>query len=146
MAEGDAPSIAFAPVNEGTPQFRDFHIRNVVCKGAGSAVFIRGLPEMNIRDIKMDNLSVESEKGFVCIEGEGIVLRNSRLECQAPLISVQNSNELLFDHVNGKTDGLFISVIGSRSKDIRVVNSGLTPSDHTVALGAGVDAGVLQLE
>jgi DNA sulfur modification protein DndE len=145
-AEGDSPAIAFKPVNEGTPQFRDFHIRNVVCQGAGSAVFIRGLPEMNIRDIEMDNLSIESEKGFVCIEGAEITLRNSRLECESPLISVQNSNGLVVDHVNGRSDGLFISIMGTRSKDIRIINSGLIPSDRTVALGTGVDAGVLRLE
>jgi DNA sulfur modification protein DndE len=145
-AEGDSPAIAFKPVNEGTPQFRDFHIRNVVCQGAGSAVFIRGLPEMNIRDIEIDNLSIESEKGFVCIEGAEITLRNSRLECESPLISVQNSNGLVVDHVNGRSDGLFISIMGTRSKDIRIINSGLIPSDRTVALGTGVEAGVLRLE
>jgi DNA sulfur modification protein DndE len=34
------------PVTEATPQFRDFHISNVVCRGAARGIFIRGLPEI----------------------------------------------------------------------------------------------------
>lgn len=145
-AKDDAPPIAFEPVTEGTPQFRDFHIRDVVCKGAETAVFIRGLPEMNIRDIDMDNLRIQSDKGFVCIEGEGITLRNSRLTCGGAVISAQNSKDLFFDHLDGKPADVFIRVTGKRSKNIRVAHSGLKRADPAVALGPGVEANVLRYE
>ena len=33
------------PVTEETPAFRDIHISNITCKGAGRAMFFNGLPE-----------------------------------------------------------------------------------------------------
>ena len=48
-------------VNEGTPVFRNMHFENIVCNGAQKAVFIRGLPEMPVENIKIENLVVKSE-------------------------------------------------------------------------------------
>ena len=48
FAGEEKPAIEFLPVTEATPQFKDFFIKDVVCKGAETAIFVRGLPEMNI--------------------------------------------------------------------------------------------------
>jgi polygalacturonase len=42
---------SFQPVMEETPQFRDIYIENVICRNAESAIVLRGLPEMPLRDI-----------------------------------------------------------------------------------------------
>lgn len=54
----DAKPVA----NEGTPQFRDFVINNVFCNGAVSAGEIKGLPEMPIKNVRMNNVVIRADR------------------------------------------------------------------------------------
>jgi polygalacturonase len=51
------------PVTITTPQFRDFYVKNVVCNGADRAVVINGLPEMSIKNMNLENVSITSKRG-----------------------------------------------------------------------------------
>jgi DNA sulfur modification protein DndE len=144
FAGADAPSIAFEPVTEATPQFRDVHIRNVVCKGAETAIFVRGLPEMNITGIEMEDISIRSKKGFVCIEGDNITLRNATLHCdEKTVVNAQNSRNLVLDQIRFMPADVFINVAGERSKNIRVLNTDVKNAAKEAMLGANVPKGVL---
>jgi len=37
------------PVDEGTPRFRNIHIKNIVCTGAKRAIIVEGLPRCRLR-------------------------------------------------------------------------------------------------
>jgi DNA sulfur modification protein DndE len=139
FAGAEAPVIEFQPVTEATPQFRDIHIKDVVCKGAETAIFVRGLPEMNIRNIEMENISIQSKKGFVCIEGEGISLKNATLYCdEKTVIHSQNSKNVTLDNIRFRPSDILVQVTGDRSKDIRLLNTDIKNSRKDVELGAGV--------
>ncbi|HEY0039981.1 MAG TPA: glycoside hydrolase family 28 protein, partial [Flavisolibacter sp.] len=47
----EPPKVETLPVTEATPQFQNFYISNVVCNGAEKAIFVRGVPEMNVKNI-----------------------------------------------------------------------------------------------
>ncbi|HZI32251.1 MAG TPA: glycosyl hydrolase family 28 protein, partial [Candidatus Binatia bacterium] len=66
------PKVEIPPVTEGTPQFRNIHIQDVVCRGANAAIFLQGLPEMPIRDIFLKNVSITSKKGVFVTDAEDI--------------------------------------------------------------------------
>ncbi len=68
------------PVTEETPQFRDIHIENVICRGAQKAIVLQGLPEMPIRDIILKNISITSKAGVFVTDADGIQLDNVRVE------------------------------------------------------------------
>ena len=90
----------FPPVTEATPQFRDIHIENVICRGAQSAIVLQGLPEMPIRDIFLKNVSITSQKGVFVTDADGIHFENVRVENksgpQLNQVRVKNSSlELL---------------------------------------------------
>ena len=68
----ESPKVEMLPVTEATPQFRDFHVKNIVCYGAEKGIFIRGLPEMNIKNIELENLVIRSKKGVECEEASNI--------------------------------------------------------------------------
>jgi polygalacturonase len=70
----------FPPVTEATPQFKDIHIENVICRGAQSAIVLQGLPEMPIRDIFLKNVSITSQKGVFVTDADGIHFENVRVE------------------------------------------------------------------
>ena len=52
-----APIIEKVPVTEATPQFQNFYFDNIVCDGASKAVFVRGLPEMKVKNIQLSHLN-----------------------------------------------------------------------------------------
>ena len=68
------------PVTEATPQFRDIHLENVICRGAQSAIVLQGLPEMPLRDITLKNVSITSQKGVSVTDAGGIQFKNVQVE------------------------------------------------------------------
>jgi DNA sulfur modification protein DndE len=145
FAGADNPEIEFQPVTEATPRFKDIHINNVVCKGAETAIFVRGLPEMNITGITLENISMQTKKGFVCIEGDNIKLKNATLITQeTPVISVQNSKNLILDNIGYKPGTLLVNISGGRSKAIRLVNTDTRKASDEVVFGQNVSKEIWQ--
>ncbi len=72
----ETPKVVNYPVTEETPVFKDFHISNIVCDGAAKAIFIRGLPEMNITDIYLENITIQSKAGIQIQEAKNIHQKN----------------------------------------------------------------------
>ena len=75
---GETPKIELLPVNEGTPQFKNIFVDNVVAKGAETGLLIRGLPEMPIHHIQLTNLDIESVQGYRVIEAKDITLNQAK--------------------------------------------------------------------
>ncbi|MCF6404295.1 glycosyl hydrolase family 28 protein [Chitinophaga filiformis] len=94
----EAPKVQLFPVTEATPQFRDFHISNVVCHGAEKAIFIRGLPEMPISDIHLKDITIKAKAAGDCIAGSNISLTNVTLVTKdSGKINVQDSKQVKLD-------------------------------------------------
>ena len=147
FAGDDTPTVAIEPVTEATPQFRDISIRNIVCKAAETGVFIRGLPEMNVRNIALENINIQSENGVVCIEGENITFRNAAFDAQDKTVfRIQNSKDLTLDRIRHEPAEVLMQVAGERSRNIRVLNTPLKDGAKEIALGSGVGEGVVKFD
>jgi hypothetical protein len=86
------------PVTEETPQFRNFHFSNIICRGAQAAMLIQGLPEMPVKGLVLENIDISAETGIVCNYGENIRLKNFRLQVKkGNPVSVYNSKKLVLD-------------------------------------------------
>ncbi len=144
FAGEEKPAIEFLPVTEATPQFKDFFIKNVVCKGAETAIFVRGLPEMNIHDINMENIEIQSKQGFVCTEGSNITLRNATLYTESTtVVEIQDSKNITIDDINTKPSDVLIRINGNRTKDIQLLNTDSSKAKKEFELGDGVSAKVV---
>jgi len=141
---GDANHV---PVTEATPQFRDFYVDNVVCNGAEKALQIRGLPEMNIKNIHLENLVLKTNKGVEITEATGISLKNVHLDCKDnnPLVSIKNSNDITFDHLTYAEAQWLFSVDGKNSKQIKVTHTDLTKAITPSAFSKGADSHSLMI-
>ncbi|MBP8067124.1 MAG: glycoside hydrolase family 28 protein, partial [Pedobacter sp.] len=124
----EAPKVVTLPVTEETPIFRDFHISNVVCDGASKAVFVRGLPELSISNITLENLSIKANEGVDIQEAKNVTLRNVNLVVTNanPLISIQNGNQINFKNVKYNTAQTLFRISGDRNSAIQ--SSGLDAS------------------
>ena len=122
----EMPVIETMPVNDGTPVFRNFYISDIVCNGAEKAIFVRGIPEMNVRNIQFRNMVMTTKKGIECTEGTNIRFSNIKLVAAStdPLIYLQNSQGIMFDNISyDKKADLLFSVNGERSGNIKVAGS-----------------------
>ena len=113
-------------VNEGTPQFKDFYVSNVTCDGAEKAMLIRGLPEMSIKGIHLDNVTIKADKGAELIEANGISLKNVTLDIKdnKQLIYVENSGAITLDNIKSiKPTNLFLSLNGDRTGKVELLHT-----------------------
>jgi DNA sulfur modification protein DndE len=135
------PAIEAQPLGEGTPQFKGFYIKNVVCKGAETGILVRGLPEMSIKDINLENITLESKKGLLCQEADNIRFKNVTLLSTetAPVLEVQNSKNISFDNLRYASGAdLLLRVTGDRSQGIRLTNTNTKLAKKDVELGQKV--------
>ncbi|WP_310588971.1 glycoside hydrolase family 28 protein [Fibrella forsythiae] len=127
-------------LNEGTPIFRNMKFENIVCNGATKGVFIRGLPEMPVRNIVMAGLVLKAEKGIELTDAQGITFTNVQLitEQTKPVIALDNSSNLTFDTIqyNAGTSQLF-AVKGERSQAIRMSNTDLSRAQTKAEFSQG---------
>jgi polygalacturonase len=70
----------FPPVTEETPQFKDIHIENLVCRGANNAITLQGLPEMPLQNITMKNVLISSQNSGSVVDAEKITFDNVQLQ------------------------------------------------------------------
>ena len=75
-APDGSPVQTVFPVDETTPVFHGFHFSDIVCAGAGQAIFINGLPELPLRDIAFSDCVLTADKGVEVHNAEGVTFEN----------------------------------------------------------------------
>jgi polygalacturonase len=131
----EAPKVEFQPVTEATPVFKDFIIQNVVCYGAEKGIFIRGLPEMHVKNIVLENMVLQSKKGIECSEATGITFNNIKVisEDTEPVVAVLNSDNITFNKILYR-DGskLLFRIGGDRTSKIAIQNTDASKAKEKV--------------
>lgn len=100
--EGNGTPVALPAVDETTPVFRNIFISDVICKGAGRAIYFNGLPEKRIENIQLSHVTVTGAKeGAVFCESQDIRLDSVHIETlgQSPACCMQGVAGV---SVNGK--------------------------------------------
>lgn len=92
------------PVNEATPIFRNFEIENVVVDGASKALFVRGIPEMHVQNVNIQNSFIKSTEGIYLEEADNITIKNSTILSAAatPILKTKNAAQINIDTIQLK--------------------------------------------
>nr|WP_121273776.1 glycoside hydrolase family 28 protein [Pedobacter schmidteae] len=143
----DAPKVELLPVTEATPVFRKFYINNVVCDGAEKALFVRGLPEMSISDIYLNNLTIKAKDGIDVQEAKNIQINNAHLDIRntRPLIYIQNGKSIGLKNIRYNDANLLFRIYGDKNSDIKLAETDAKKAKKTAEFGHGSVAGVLQI-
>ena len=64
------------PVDETTPEFRDFHFSDIVCAGADQAIFVNGIPELPVKNLAFSNSTFQADKGEETHFSENVTFDN----------------------------------------------------------------------
>jgi polygalacturonase len=121
----EPPKVEALPVTEATPQFRNFYINNVVANGAEKAIFVRGLPEMSVKNIVLQNMVLQAKHGLDMTEGSDITLRNVKLITKEtnPVMYVHNSRNIILDKIQYNQAELLLNISGDKSGNIKLDNT-----------------------
>lgn len=68
--------VASVPVTDMTPVFRNIYIKDVICSSARRAMYFNGLPEQNIENINVENVTIHSQLGAELAESKNITFKN----------------------------------------------------------------------
>jgi polygalacturonase len=143
----ELPKTEFKTVDETTPVFKNFHISNVYCNGAAKGIFVRGLPEMHVKDIVLENMVLQAKKGIDVQEATGITFRNIKMisDDTEPVIDVVHSDKLIFDNITYK-DGskLLFRINGERSNTITIKNTDASKAKEKIAFELGATEKAVQ--
>ncbi len=154
---GGAPEVESAkdrsvrarePVTPRTPQFQNFVVKNIVCNGAARAVLINGLPELPIKNIEFDSLSIASTLGVTCIDALGIRFKDCRISARrGPAILVNAGSDMLFAGGSYRSaSGATVRVDGASSQGVRLRGINVHDGKPSAEYGPGVDTGAVVIE
>jgi len=144
----EAIKTVMVPVTEATPQFRNFYIKDVVANGAEKAIFFRGLPEMNIKDIHLENVTIKAKKGIEIIEAAGVFLKNINVitEDTSPVVMIQNSSNINISNLKYPDNSkVLFDVSGEKTKGVKVSGTDVSKAKMASLLGLEVDKKALEI-
>ncbi|MDQ6610435.1 MAG: glycoside hydrolase family 28 protein [Bacteroidota bacterium] len=144
----EPPKVETLPVTEATPQFKNFYITNVVCNGAAKAIFIRGLPEMNIKNIVLQDMVLQANEGLDMTEGTGITLRNIQLITKNtdPVMNIHNSQNITLDKIGFAKADLLLKVTGEKSKNIALSATDVKKAKKGIEFGYGAKEDAVKMK
>lgn len=145
----EAPKVLTLPVSEATPQFKNFYVSNIICNGAEKAVFIRGLPEMNIQDIGFKNMIIQARHGIEMSEATGIIFKNVTVITPDtnPVVDILNSSNITFDKLNYPAVAeLLFRIGGDRTNNISVSNTNTFSAKQKSQFEFGAKEDVLKIK
>lgn len=119
----ELPKVEFKPVDESTPVFRNFVISDVYCNGAAKGIFIRGIPEMHVKDIVLKDMVLQAKVGMDIQEASNISFTNIQLVTPGtePMIDIVQSDKLEFSRITWPVSlPTAYRVSGERSKEIKI--------------------------
>ncbi|MGN7987529.1 glycoside hydrolase family 28 protein [Pedobacter sp. 22226] len=144
----EAVKTVTVPVTEATPQFRNFYIKDVVANGAEKAIFFRGLPEMNIKDVHLENVTIKAKKGIEIIEAAGIFLKNVNVitEDTSPVVMIQNGSNINISNLSYPANSkVLFDVSGEKSKGVKISGTDVSKAKTASVLSTEVDKKALEI-
>lgn len=137
------------PVTEETPQFKNFHIKNVFVNGAEKGIFFRGLPEMNIQDITIEKVTIQAKKGIDIIEASNIKLKDITIFSKetTPVVHIENAQNIVFENLKYQDDAtLLFDLYGENSKNIQVIKTDVNKAKTISKIASGLSKSVLKIK
>jgi len=143
---GEIPALL--PVTDETPQFRNITIRRVSCKGALQAIQLQGLPEMNLKNIILEDIQMEADNGLTATDVNNLQVKNLILKVKkATPVKLENSSSVTLDGLTASAPGsLKVQVSGIRTGAILLKNTGDSFTNQNVVVSKEVPAAMISIE
>jgi hypothetical protein len=142
----EPPVVEMKPVDESTPQFQNFYLRNITCNGASKGIFIRGIPEMHVKNILVENAVLQADDGIDIQEASNITLNNVTMISKNtnPVAYLLNSDNITMNNLKYKDSAAVLAMVqGERTKAVSILNTDTTKAKQKLQAGFGVSDAVV---
>jgi len=135
------------PVTEETPSFKDIYVRNVTCKGAGRAVFMQGLPEMNLKNIQLSNINISATKGVEIVDADGIIMNNIRITAaKGNAMQMKNAKNVSLNQFKYQSPEAPLKVEGKLLQNIQLSKSDFPEPAKQVVMADEVEKKAVKIK
>lgn len=125
-------------VTEETPSFRNIYMKNITVADSESAVFIMGLPEMNVKNVTVENSVFETKKGITIIDTDGLSLKNVTIKASDDYaLTIYNSKNIKTSNFNFIESQSAIKVLGPKSNNVQFDKKDVSYDKKQIELGKG---------
>ena len=148
LAEGgDATANAPIPVDEKTPQFKNIVIKDVYIDGAKQAIFLQGLPEMNLENIEISNLTGKADKGVSIIDANKVKISDINLDIkETTVFQIYNVKNMSLKNIDfNSTSPSAVTIDGEGSKNIELVSTPKLNFSKNTTVGKKVSKGAVKM-
>ncbi|HSD06462.1 glycoside hydrolase family 28 protein [Flavobacterium sp.] len=148
LAEGgDATANAPVPVDEKTPQFKNIVIKDIYIDSAKQAVFLQGLPEMNLENIEISNLTGKADKGVSIIDANQVKMSDINLDIkESNVFQIYNVKNMSLKNIDfNSTSPSAITIDGEGSKNIELVSTPKFNFTKKTTVGKKVSKGAVKM-
>lgn len=138
----EPPVVEFKTVDETTPQLQNFYFRNLTCNGAAKGIFIRGIPEMHIKNVLIENAVLQTNDAIDIQEASNITLNNitNISKNTNPVTYILNSDNVTINNLKYKEGSdLLAQVQGDRTKSIAIFNTDTTKAKQKLLANFGAN-------
>lgn len=138
-AEDEARDEQPQPVTEETPSFRNISIKNIRAIASKKAAFFMGLPEMNLKNVSLENAVFQTEQGITAIDADGLTLTNVKVISKDHALTLYNCKNV---DVKGlgfeETTAAEVRILGSGSKNLNFSQKDFSDIDQQITQGKSV--------
>lgn len=138
-AEDEARDEQPQPVTEETPSFRNISIKNIRAIASKKAAFFMGLPEMNLKNVSLENAVFQTEQGITAIDADGLTLTNVKVISKDHALTLYNCKNV---DVKGlcfeETTAAEVRILGSGSKNLNFSQKDFNDIDQQITQGKSV--------
>ena len=136
-AEDEKRDERLIPVTEETPIFRNIYMKNITATGSATAALFQGLPEMNLRNVSLENAVLETQNGIIMIDADGIQLKNVTVFAEGgPTLTIYNSKNV---DVSGLTyresTEPVVKLLGEQTKNVSFKNTDFKDAARQITKG-----------
>ncbi len=120
-AEDEKRDETLVPVTEETPVFRNIFMKNITATGSQTAALFQGLPEMNLKNVKLENAVLEAKNGITMIDSDDINFENVTVivNNDGPALTVYNSRNVEVDNFTFRTSReQVVKVLGPLTENV----------------------------
>lgn len=114
------------PVTEETPQMRNIFFKNINVTSSHEALYISGLNEMNIKNIKIENSTFDTKKALSIVDADGVELKNVKFNySDGTGATIYNSKNIDLSSVQFETtnDKSIVNVTGDKTSKVKLPKS-----------------------
>lgn len=133
-------------VTEETPSFRNIFMKDITVTDSGIAAFFMGLPEMNLKNVSLENAVFETKKGIKAIDADGLTLSNVKI------VASDDYALTLYNSKKVKTSGIIVDqsksairILGSKTENVQFDKKDF-PNTNAILISKNVKKNAVKLQ